>query len=93
MVFRQDGALAHTVRVTQQWCVEQLSRFIPKEERPLNSPDQNIIEKLRGILNSLVFISPPPATTKQLNSMSNRGWDKIEPSALKNLIHSMPQSC
>ena len=43
-----------------------------------------------GILNSLVFTSPPPATTKQLNSLAKQGWDKIEPSVLENVIHSMP---
>ena len=43
-----------------------------------------------GILNSLVFTGPPPATTKQLNSLAKRGWDKIEPFVLENLIHSMP---
>ena len=93
---RKKGAPAHTVRVTQQWCVEQLSGFLPKEEQPLNSPDQNIIEKSLGILNSLVFTSPPPATTKQLNSLAKRGWDKIEPFVLENVIHSIPdktQSC
>ena len=96
MVFRQDGAPAHTVRVTQQWCVEQLSGFLPKEEWPINSPDQNIIEKSRDILISLVFTCPPPATTKHLNSREKWGWDKIDPFVLKNLIHSMPdktQSC
>ena len=39
-----------------------------------------------GILNSLVFTGPPPATTKQLNSLAKRGWDKIEPFVLENLI-------
>ena len=32
MVFRQDGAPAHTACVTQLWCVDQLTGFQPKEE-------------------------------------------------------------
>ena len=45
IVFGQDGAPAHAVYVTQQWCVKQPSGFLPKEEWPLISPGQNLIEK------------------------------------------------
>ena len=91
MVFMQDGAPAHTARMTQQRCAEQLPGFLPKEGWPPNSPDLNPIENCWGILNSRVFASPPTTTMKQLNTRVKQEWDKIEPSVLKNLIHSMPE--
>ena len=61
MVFMQYGALAHTARVTQQWCVEHLPGFLRKEEWPPNSRNWNPIENCWGILNSQVFMpSSPP---------------------------------
>jgi hypothetical protein len=91
LVFQQDGAPAHTARVTQQWCSEHLSGFLRKEEWPPNSSDLNPIENCWGILNSRVFHSPPPTTMKQLNSRATREWGKIEPSVLQSLLHSMPE--
>ena len=48
-VFMQDGAPAHTARVTQAWCEENLPGFLKKEEWPPNSPDLNRIIRLRTV--------------------------------------------
>jgi transposase len=57
-VFVQDGAPAHTVKVTQRWCSENLSAFLKKDELPPNSPDLNPVENLWAILNQKVFHTP-----------------------------------
>ena len=43
-IFQQDGARAHTHRLTQQWCQDNFPDFIPKERWPPNSPDLNPLD-------------------------------------------------
>ena len=40
-LFQQDGAPAHTARVTQTWLSENIPDFIDKGEWPPSSPDLN----------------------------------------------------
>jgi transposase len=82
-VFVQDGAPAHTVKVTQRWCSENLSAFLKKDEWPPNSPDLNPVENLWAII--------APTTMAQLKSRSLKEWQNIKVSTLENLVHSMPK--
>ncbi|EFO83229.1 hypothetical protein CRE_03542 [Caenorhabditis remanei] len=57
-VFQQDGAPAHTAKLSQQWCETHLPAFIPKDEWPPSSPDLNPLDysiwvfyKTRSTLN------------------------------------------
>ena len=42
-VFMQDGAPAHTSKMTQGWCKENLANYWEKTKWPGNSPDLNPI--------------------------------------------------
>jgi len=42
--FQQDGATPHTASETQQWCIDNLPSFIPKDRWPANSPDLNPLD-------------------------------------------------
>src|SRR6218665_2534562 len=42
--FQQDGASAHTARVTQEWLHAYCSEIIEKDRWPPNSPDLNPLD-------------------------------------------------
>ena len=44
IVFQQDGAPAHTSKVTQKWLEKNIPDFWPKELWPPNSPDLNPLD-------------------------------------------------
>ena len=47
--FMHDGAPAHTAKLAQQWCAENLPNFWRKEDWPGNFPDLNPIENVGDI--------------------------------------------
>lgn len=42
--FQQDGAPSHSAKIVQDWCNENLTDFIPKDEWPPSSPDLNPLD-------------------------------------------------
>ena len=50
-IFQQDGALAHTAKLAQDWIATNWSEFIGKDEWPPNSPDLNPLDyNVRGAM-------------------------------------------
>ena len=43
-IFQQDGALAHTAKLVQDWIATNCSEFVGKDEWPPNSPDLNPLD-------------------------------------------------
>ena len=86
----QDGATPHTVLVTQKWCTDNLSNFIPKDELPGVSPDLNCIENLWSILNIEAYKDPRPTSMTQQTRRLQHAWREIPQKHLISLIHSMP---
>ena len=43
-IFQQDGALAYTAKLAQEWIEENCHKFIKKDEWPPNSPDLNPLD-------------------------------------------------
>lgn len=88
--FQQDGAPAHTAKLTQEWCQENLPGFLRKADWSPNSPDLNPVENLWSILKDKAFDRRPPTTMEQLRRRVLEKWQGIEVSVLRNLVHSMP---
>lgn len=43
-LFQQDGATAHTAKISQKWCDRNFHSFLSKENWPPNSPDLNPLD-------------------------------------------------
>ena len=81
--FVQDGAPAHTAKVTQQWC--------KKDEWPANSPDLNPIENLWSIIDEAAYRDPIPKTMGGLKSRLRQAWQNTPLASLRELARSMSQ--
>ena len=49
-IFQQDGAPAHTSKLSQEWCRLNLPAYWAKEVWPGNSPDLSPIENLWAVV-------------------------------------------
>ena len=88
-IFMQDGAPAHTAKLTQNWCQQNLPRFWAK---PGNSPDLNPIEHLWSILNDkLEKFEQATMYSKSLEKNLEKAWASISDDILDKLVCSMPQ--
>ena len=82
---------AHTSKLAQEWCSDNLPNFIRKEEWPGNSADLNPIENLWSILNVEVYKSQEPTTMKALKRKLQNAWNNLSQETLESLVHSMPK--
>ena len=89
-IFMQDGAPAHTAKLTQAWCSEHLPGYWAKADWPGNSPDLNPIENLWSILKDRLSKLPEFTTINSLVSNLKKEWAGINPAILQNLAADMP---
>ena len=91
LTFQQDGAPAHTSKLAQEWCSDNLQNFIRKEEWPGNSAYLNPIENLWSVLKVEVYKGQEPTTMKALKRKLQNAWNNVSQENLESLIHSMPK--
>ena len=89
-IFMQDGAPAHTAKLTQEWCRDNLNGFWEKADWPGNSPNLNPIENLWAILKERVNEKGQMTNRDQLVENLKLAWQDITPDILENLVASMP---
>ena len=89
-IFMQDGAPAHTAKLTQAWCSEHLPSYWAKVDWPGNSPDLNPIENLWSILAYKLSKLPEVSTINSLVIQLKKVWSGIDPVILQNLTNDMP---
>jgi len=97
-IFQQDGAPAHTARVTQDWLVANCDDFISKNEWPPNSPDLNPLDYhiWGAMLEAYQKLTPKPKTIQELRITLQKIWEDLpqEPvaKAVKNFRKRL-QAC
>ena len=91
VILQQDGTAAHTSKLAQEWCSDNLPNFIRKDEWPGNSADLNPIENLRPILKVEVYKGQEPTTMKPLRRKLQNAWSNLSQETLESLVHSMPK--
>ncbi|KAI6649942.1 hypothetical protein LOD99_6306 [Oopsacas minuta] len=77
IIFMQDGAPAHTAKLTQEWCKQNLPAFWQKAKWPRNSPDLNPIENLWSILKDKVEEFEQTSTVNNLVKNLEKAWSGI----------------
>ena len=90
IMFMQDGAPAHTAKVTQQKCSEIFPSFWKKVEWPGNSPDLNPIENLWSILSQHLDEIGTVATIQASENNLKIARASIHGDTLESLVSSMP---
>ena len=89
-IFQQDGAPAHSSKMAQEWCNNNLSSFWKKGTWPGNSPDLSPIENLWAILQKELDTLEPATSLDGLKKQLEKAWKSIKPEVLENLYNCMP---
>ena len=89
MTFVQDGAQAHTSKVTQTWCHKNLPKMIPKGDWPANSPDLNPMKNSWSIIDEITYRDSTPKTLDKLKKWPRFAWKNVTQDTLKEPTHSM----
>lgn len=88
-VFQDDNAPVHRANLVLAWKDENLISSLPW---PAQSPDLNPIEHLWDHLGRKLHEHKPiPKNKRELASVLEEEWLKIEESILENLVNSMPR--
>ena len=91
IIFMQDGAPAHTAKLTQEWCEQNLPAFWHKAKWPGNSPDLNPIENLWAIVKDKIEQLEQATTVCGLIKNVKKAWSSISSDVLQNMVSSMPK--
>lgn len=84
-IFQQDGAPAHTAKLTKKWLTEN---HITVLVWPSSSPDLSPIETVWAIMKRRLG-NDPQTTISGLKAKIQEIWDSITPIECQNLINSM----
>lgn len=78
-IFQQDGAPAHTARVTQEWLHANCPEIIEKDQWPPNSPDLNPLDYhvWGAMLERYHKLQPMPKTIAELKVALQSIWDDM----------------
>jgi hypothetical protein len=94
-VFMQDGAPAHTSKLTKAWLAEHLPAgwsVNDGEKWPAYSPDLNPIENLWNYFQNAV-VEHNPTNVAQFKKLLGKVWWKIPQDYIRNLFGSMTRRC
>ena len=87
-IFQQDGAPAHTARLTQEWLTVNCPEFITKDEWPPNSPDLNPLDYhvWGAMLQKYQEYTPKPQNKDELKTVLKNIWDNIPEQSIQKSI-------
>ena len=89
-IFTQDGAPSHTSNLTQQWCKDNFSHFVNKNEWPPSSPDINPMDfSIWSILESKVS-SKNCQDTASLNNALIACWKDLSEEVVRRSTTTVP---
>jgi transposase len=93
-IFQQDGARAHTARLTRDWFAEsadvRASGVVGPDRWPPQSPDLNVIEHLWSVLAERVS-RRRPTTRIALERAVKAEFAAVDPAMCRRLVESMPR--
>ncbi|GFW62472.1 transposable element Tcb1 transposase [Trichonephila clavipes] len=90
-LYQDDNAHIHTAKIVQEWFAEHEGE-VGHLDRPSQSPDLNIIEHLRGYLESKLRTRfPPPSTISALETALHEEWLHIPLQVVHDLHASIPR--
>jgi hypothetical protein len=90
-VFQDDITNIYTARAVQSW-FEDHEGELQHLPWPAQSPDPNIIEPLRSVLETRVRKRfPSPTSLKQLEDVLQEEWYKIPLQTVRELYESIPR--
>ena len=89
-IFQQDGAPAHTARLTQGFIATNCSDFIGKDEWPPNSPDLNPLDYhvWGAMLERYRTFHPKPKNIDELKKVLQLMWDQLPQGSINKAILS-----
>ena len=87
-IFQQDGAPAHTARVTQEWLHANCREIIEKDQWPPNSPDLNPFDYhvWGAMLERYHKFQPKPKTIAELKDALQSIWDDMPQEPINKAI-------
>lgn len=92
-IFQQDGAPAHTARVTQEWLQANCPDFITKDQWPPNSPDLNPLDYhvWGAMLETFRKLHVKPKTLDELKDVLQQIWDNLPQSSINKAVTDFPK--
>lgn len=87
-IFQQDGAPAHTSKLTQDWIAANCTDFIRKNEWPPNSPDLNPLDYSvwGAMLERYKMFNPKPKNIDDLKKVLQLIWDQLPQDSINKAI-------